>query len=60
LPPKLIFEGKVEGNIQVTGRRGTKHKLLLDEFKERRRYWKLKGDAVDGSQWRIRFGRLWI
>jgi hypothetical protein len=28
----------------------------MDEFKEKR-YWKLKEEALDGTQWRTRFGR---
>jgi hypothetical protein len=41
----------------VTGRRGRKRKQLLDDYKEKRTYWKLKREAVDRTLWRIRFGR---
>ena len=29
---KHFIEGKVEGSIEVTGRRGRKHKQILDGF----------------------------
>jgi hypothetical protein len=35
---KHVIEGKIEGRIQVTGRRGRKCKQLLDDLKEMRRY----------------------
>jgi predicted AlkP superfamily pyrophosphatase or phosphodiesterase len=47
----------IEGNIEVTGRRGRRRKQLLDDFKEKRRYWKLKEEALDRTVWRTRFGR---
>jgi hypothetical protein len=28
-----------------------------DDLKEKRRYWKLKVEALDRTQWRTRFGR---
>jgi hypothetical protein len=37
-----VIEGKLEGRIEVTGRRGRRRKQLLDDLKEMRRYWKLK------------------
>jgi hypothetical protein len=30
---------------------------LLDDLKEKRRYWKLKEEALDRTLWRSRFGR---
>jgi hypothetical protein len=30
-----VFEGKIEGRIQVTGRRGIRRKQLLKELKEK-------------------------
>ena len=39
------------------GRRGRRGKQLLDDLKEKRRYWKLKKDALDRTMWRNRFGR---
>jgi hypothetical protein len=37
-----VTEGKIEGSIGVTGRRGLGCKQLLDDLKEARRHWKLK------------------
>jgi hypothetical protein len=39
--PKHVIEGKMEGKIGVTGRRGRRRKQLLDDHKEGRGYWKL-------------------
>jgi hypothetical protein len=41
----------------MTGRRGRRCKQLLDDLKEKRRYWKLKEEALDRTLWRTRFGR---
>ena len=38
---KHVIEGKIEGWIKVTGRRGRGRKQLLDDIKERSGYWKL-------------------
>jgi hypothetical protein len=38
-------------------RRGRMRKQLLDDLKEKRRYWKLKEEALDRTVWRTRFGR---
>jgi hypothetical protein len=54
---KHVTEGQIEGRIEVTGRRGSRRKQLLDDLKEKRGYCKLKEDAVDHTQWRTRFGR---
>jgi hypothetical protein len=42
-----VIEGKLEGMIEMTGRRGRRRKQLLDDFKEMGRYWKLKEEALD-------------
>jgi hypothetical protein len=44
---KHVIEGKLEGRIEKTGRRGRRRKQLLDDLKEKRRYWKLKEEALD-------------
>jgi hypothetical protein len=44
---KHVIEGKLEGRIEMTGRRGRRRKQLLDDLKEKRRYWKLKDEALD-------------
>jgi hypothetical protein len=54
---KHVIEGKLEGRIKMTGRRGRRRKQLLDDLKEKRGYWKVKEEALDRSQWRTRFGR---
>jgi hypothetical protein len=52
-----VIEGKPEGRIEMTGRRGRRRKQLLDDLKEKRRYWKLKEEELDRTLWRTRFGR---
>jgi hypothetical protein len=49
---KHVIEGKLEGRIEMTGRRGRRRKQLLDDLKERRRYWKVKEEALDRTIWR--------
>ena len=46
-PLKLVLEGKVEGRIEVTRRRGRRYKQLLVELNGTRRYWILKDEALD-------------
>ena len=41
----------------MKGRRGRKRKKLLDDLREKRRYWKLKERAPDRSLWGTDFGR---
>jgi hypothetical protein len=41
----------------MTGRRGRRREQLLDDLKEKRRYWKLKEEALDRTVWRTGFGR---
>ena len=52
-----VIEGKIKGGIEVTGRRGRRHRKLLDDLKEKRGYSHLKEEALDRSMWRARFGR---
>jgi hypothetical protein len=51
------IEGKLEGRIEITGRRGRRRKQLLHDLTEKKRYWKLKEEALDRTLWRTRFGR---
>jgi hypothetical protein len=44
---KHVIEGKIEGRIEVTGRRDRRHKQLLDDLQETRGYWKLKEEELD-------------
>ena len=39
---KHIIEENIEGGIKVMERRGGRRKHLINDFKERRGYWKLK------------------
>jgi hypothetical protein len=41
----------------MTGRRERRSKHLLDDLKEKRRYWKLKQEVLDHTLWRTHFGR---
>jgi hypothetical protein len=54
---KHVIEGKLEGRIEMTGRRGRRRKQLLDDRKENKRFCKLKEEALDRTLWRTRFGR---
>jgi len=47
------MEGKIEGRIEVTGRRERRGKQLLDDIKEMRGCWELKKEILS----RTRFGR---
>jgi hypothetical protein len=51
-----VIEGKMEGGIEVTGRRGRRRRKLLDDLKERRGYFHLKENALDCTMWRAPFG----
>jgi hypothetical protein len=44
---KHVIEGKLLGRIEMTGRRRRSRNQLLDDLKEKRRYWKLKQKALD-------------
>jgi hypothetical protein len=52
-----VIEGKLQGRIEMTGRQGRRRKQLLDDVKEKRRYWILKEEALDRTLWRTRYGR---
>jgi hypothetical protein len=41
----------------MMGTQGRRRKQLLDDLKEKKRYWKLKDEALDRTLWRTRFGR---
>jgi hypothetical protein len=41
-----VIEGKLEGRIEMMGRRGRRRKQLLHDLKEKRRYWKLKEETL--------------
>jgi hypothetical protein len=52
-----VTEGKIKGEIEVTGRRGRIRRKLLDDLKERRGYSHLKEEALDSTMWRAGLGR---
>ena len=52
-----VFEGKIKGGIEVTGRRGRRRMKLLDLKERRGGYSDLKEKALDRTMWRARFGR---
>jgi hypothetical protein len=54
---KRMIEGKLEGSIEITRRRGRTRKQLLDDLKEKRGYCKLEEEALDRTVWRTCFGR---
>ena len=56
---KHVSEGKIEGRIEVTGRRGRRRKQLPDDLKEKREYWKLKEEALDRTPENWLWTRLW-
>ena len=49
---KHIIEGKIEGRIEVKGRRGRR---LLDDLEEKRGFCRLKMEALNRPLWRTRF-----
>jgi hypothetical protein len=51
---KHVIEGKTEGKIEVTGRRGRIIMHLLGELKEKMEFCKLKEEALDRTHWRTR------
>ena len=53
---KHVIEGKIEGRIEVTGRRGRRTKEVLDDVKEDNRILEIKKEALDRTLWRTRFG----
>ena len=49
--PKYVFEGKIEGMIDVTERRRRRCKQLTDDLKAKRMCWKLNERALDRTLW---------
>jgi hypothetical protein len=54
---RRVIEGKIQGGIEMTGRRGRRRRKLLDDIKERGGYSHFKEEALDYTMWRARFGR---
>ena len=53
--PKYVIEGKIKGTGRRRRRRRRRRKQLLDDFKEKRGYCKLKEEALDRLLWRTGF-----
>jgi len=53
-----IIEGKREGRIEVKERVTGRRKPLLDDFKKKRRFWKLKEEALYRTLWWTHFA--WV
>jgi len=54
---KHVTEGKIQGRIEMTGRRRRRGKQILDDLKKNKGYRKLEQEALDPSLRRINFGR---
>jgi len=52
-----VIEGKIEGRLEVTGRRGRRRKKFMDCLKERRGFRKLNEEAMALTLWRTRFAK---
>jgi hypothetical protein len=52
-----VIEGKIKGEMKVTGRRGRRRRKILNELKKKRGYSHLKEEALDRTVWRAGFGR---
>jgi hypothetical protein len=53
----LVSERKIEGRIEVMGKRNRRRKQLMDGLKENRGYLKLQKETLALTLWRTRFGR---
>jgi hypothetical protein len=54
---KHVIEGNKEGRMEATGRQGRRRKQLVDDLTVKRRYWKLKAEALRSHVVEICFGR---
>jgi len=54
---KHVTESKMEGRIEVMGRRGRRRKQILDDLQVEKGRWELKEEALDRTLWRTGFGR---
>jgi hypothetical protein len=52
-----LLKHVTKGGTVGTGRRGRRHKQLLDDLRETRMYWKLKEETLDCTLRRNDFGR---
>ena len=56
---KHVTEGKIVGKVEVRGRQRIRRMQLLDDMKEKRRYWKLKEEAKYRSLSGSGFGKVY-
>jgi hypothetical protein len=56
---KHFTEGRIEGRVYVTVRRGRRRKQPVDDLKEQRGYRKLKEEAVDHTVENSLQTKLW-
>jgi hypothetical protein len=50
---KHVLAGRVEGRLEVMGRRGRRREQLLDDLKKGKKgYWKLKDEVVARTVWK--------
>jgi hypothetical protein len=49
--PKHVIEREMDGRKEMTIRRGSRRKQLLDNIKEKAGYWKLKAETLDRILW---------
>ena len=54
-PFNLVAGYHLNGEIEMTRRRGRRRKTLLDDLKDRRGYCHLKEEALDRTMWRNDF-----
>jgi len=52
-----VVEGKIEGRVELAGRRGRRRKQLLEDLKQNRGHSKLKVETLDHTLWSTGFGR---
>jgi hypothetical protein len=48
----IVIDGKTGGRIEVRVRRERRYKQVVDDLKQKTRYWKLKKKASDRAVWR--------
>jgi hypothetical protein len=53
---RLVIEGNIKGEMEVTRRRGRRRKKLLDDLMEGRGYCHMKEEALNRTMGRSRFG----
>jgi hypothetical protein len=44
-----VIQGKIEERLEMMGRGGRRYKQLMNDLKEKRRYWTLKEEALCGE-----------